>query len=254
MGQDPADQVYETIGVGYGAARWPDLRIERIIHEALGDARTVLNVGAGTGNYEPSDLWVVAVEPALEMLAQRLADAAPAVRAVAESLPFPGQAFDAALATLTIHHWSNLSLGLAELCRVAKRQIILFFESAINHRFWLFDYFPQALSLGSDTRSPGIADLQTHLEVLSVTPVPIPADCTDGFAGAYWRRPEAYLIPEVWGAISSLAQLSPEVLDRGGERLKDDLSSGVWDASYGALRSLPECDLGYRLLVAGYSP
>ncbi len=253
MDQDPADEVYETIGVGYGAARRPDTRIERLIHQALGDARTVLNAGAGTGNYEASEGRVVAVEPALEMLAQRRSDAAPAVRAVAESLPFAGQTFDAALATLTLHHWSDLSAGLAELRRVAKRQIILFFEPVINHRFWLFDYFPQALTLASDARAPGIADLQTYLEVRSVKPVPIPADCTDGFAGAYWRRPEAYLNRVVREGISSLAQLSPEVVDRGVEHLKDDLSSGAWDARYGALRSLPECDLGYRLVVAGAS-
>ena len=214
----------------------------------------MLNVGAGTGNYEPLDRRVVAVEPALEMLAQRRASAAPAVRAVAESLPFLGLIFDAALATLTLHHWRDLSLGLAELRRVAKRQIILFFEPVINHRFWLFDYFPQALSLGSDARAPGISALQNHLNVRSVKPVPIPADCTDGFAGAYWRRPEAYLDAAVREGSSSLVQLSPEVVDRGVERLTSDLSSGAWDARYGALRSLPECDLGYRLLVAGNSP
>ena len=153
----------------------------------------MVNVGAGTGNYEPRDRRVVAVEPAVEMLVQRPADAAPAVRAVAESLPFRDLAFDAALATLTLHHWSDLSVGLEELRRVARRQIILLFEPALNRRFWLWDYFPQALTLASDAEAPGVADLGDRIKVRSVTPVPIPADCTDGFAGAYWCRPEAYL-------------------------------------------------------------
>ena len=153
-----------------------------------------------------------------------------------ESLPFFGQAFDAVLATLTLSHWSDLSVGLAELRRVARRKIIPFFEPVINHQFWLFDYFPQALTLASDARAPGIADLQTHLDVRSVKPVPIPANCTDGFGGAYWRRPEAYLNAVVREGISSLAQLSPEMVNRGVEGLTDDLSSGAWDARYGALR------------------
>ena len=196
-------------------------------------------------------LFILGARRALEMLAQRRSNAAPAVRAVAESLPFPSQTFDAALATLTLHHWRDLSAGLAELRRVAKRQIILFFEPGINHRFWLFDYFPQALTLASDARAPGIADLETDLDVRWVTPVPIPADCTDGFAGAYWRRPEAYLDAAIREGISGLTQLLPKVANLGVERLTHDLSSGVWDARYGALRSLPECDLGYRLAIAG---
>ena len=251
MPKDPIDQVYETIGHGYAAARRPDRRIEQMIHAALGDARTVVNVGAGTGNYEPRNRRVVAVEPAVEMLAQRPADASPAVRAVAEALPFRDLAFDAAIAILTLHHWSDLAVGLAELRRVAKRQIILLFEPALNHRFWLWDYFQQALTLASDARAPGVANLRDRLNVRSVTPVPIPADCTDGFAGAHWRRPEAYLEASVREGISSLALLPPEEAARGVERLASDLSSGAWDARYGALRDLPEYDLGYRLVVAG---
>ena len=251
MRKDPIDQVYETIGLGYAAARRPDRRLAQIIRAALGDARTVVNVGAGTGNYEPRDRRVVAVEPAVEMLVQRPADAAPAVRAVAEALPFRNLAFDAALAILTLHHWSDLSVGLEELRRVARRQIILLFEPALNRRFWLWDYFPQALTLASDAEAPGVADLGNRLKVRSVTPVPIPADCTDGFAGAYWCRPEAYLEASVREGISSLAQLPPEEAARCAARLASDLASGAWDTRYGALRAMPEYDLGYRLVVAG---
>ena len=168
-------QVYETIGVGYAGARRPDPRIQELINRSLGDARTVLNVGAGTGNYEPVDRRVVAVEPALEMLAQRPADRPPAVRAVAEALPFPNYAFDAALATFTLHHWIDCSAGLSEMRRVAGRQVILLFEPAMNHRFWLIDYFPEALSLPSEVRAPGVEEIKVQLAVQSVTPLLIPA-------------------------------------------------------------------------------
>ena len=251
MREDPIGQLYETICTGYAAVRRPDARIERLIHAALGDARTVVNVGAGTGNYEPVDRRVVAVEPSVEMLAQRPPDAAPAVQAVAEALPFSDLTFDAALATLTLHHWSDLSAGLGELRRVAQRQIILLFEPSMNHRFWLWDYFPQALTMASDVEAPGVADLRNRLQIRSVTTVPIPADCTDGFAGANWRRPEAYLEASVREGISSIAQLPPEVAALGAGHLARDISSGTWDSRYGALRALTEYDLGYRLVVAG---
>ena len=244
-------QVYEAIGVGYAGARRSEPRIEAIISRALGDARTVLNVGAGTGNYEPVDRRVVAVEPALEMLAQRSTGQPPAVRGVAEALPFHDHAFDAALATFTLHHWSDCSVGLSEMRRVAGRQVIVLFEPAMNHRFWLIDYFPAALSLPSEVRAPGVEEIKVHLAVQSVTPLLIPADCTDGFAGAYWRRPEAYLNSSIRASISGLAQLSPEVAALGASRLERDLASGAWDARYGHLRSLTEYDIGYRLVVAG---
>ncbi len=251
MYQNPTEQVYETIGVGYASARRADPRIESLIWAALGGARTVVNVGAGTGNYEPTDRWVVAVEPAVTMLDQRRVSTVPVVRAVAEALPFRDHAFDAALATFTLHHWNDCSAGLSEMQRVARRQVILLNEPAIGRYFWLVDYFPEALLLASEVRAPSIADIQTHLGVQSVTPVPIPADCIDGFLVCYWQRPEAYLSPSVRAGISSLAQLSPEVQERGVERLTHDLRSGAWDARYGHLRGLHEYDLGYRLVVAG---
>ncbi len=243
-------QVYEAIGIGYAQARSADPRIEQIISRALGGARTVVNVGAGTGNYEPADRWVVAVEPALEMLSQRPANAHPAVRAIAEALPFPDHAFDAALATFTLHHWRDYSAGLSEMRRVALRQVIVLYEPAMSHEFWLTDYFPEMLSLPSEVRAPGVRAIRDYLDVQSVAPLPIPADCSDGFSGSYWRRPEAYLDPSVRAGISSIAQLSTEVAALGTAQLEQDLASGAWDARYGHLRSLPEYDLGYRLVVA----
>ena len=167
-------------------------------------------------------------------------------------MPFRDQIFDVALATFTLHHWSKVAAGLNEMRRVAKRQVILLFGPSESLKFWLVEYFPECLELPSETGTPGVDDVRVHLNVHTVASVPIPADCTDGFAGAYWRRPEAYLEPAVRAAsISSLALLSPEDGDRGARRLREDLVSGAWDARYGYLRELPEIDLGYRLVVAG---
>lgn len=99
-----APALYDRIGTSYGRFRQPDPRIAAQIGAALGSARTIIDVGAGTGSYEPAGRRVIAVEPSEVMLAQRPADAAPAVRAVAEALPFPDHSFDAALAILTVHH------------------------------------------------------------------------------------------------------------------------------------------------------
>lgn len=250
MTSSSSHQLYQSIGNSYSAARRPDPRIQRLIVAALGDAQSVVNVGAGTGNYEPVDRRVVAVEPSLAMICQRRPGAAPAVRAVAEALPFGDQTFEAALAILTLHHWADLSGGLLELRRVASRQVILLFEPWVSWQFWMVEYFPECLSLPSEKRAPNIEDLRARLDVQTVVPVPVPADCIDGFAGAYWRRPESYLDPSVRAGISSLAQLSPEVAERCVRRLWQDLESGEWDARYGYLRELTELDLGYRLLIA----
>ena len=213
MNRNPTEQVYDTIGVGYASARSADPRIESLIWAALGGARTVVNVGAGTGNYEPTDRWVIAVDPAVTMLAQRQVSTVPVVCAAAEALPFRDHVFDAALATLTLHHWSDCSAGLSEMRRVARRQVIMLYEPAINRRFWLTSYFPETLMLASEVRAPSIADIQMHLGVQSITPVPIPADRTDGFLGCYWRRPEAYLNSTVRAGID----LTPENSNSGKE-------------------------------------
>ncbi|PKB79008.1 MAG: hypothetical protein BZY88_15540 [SAR202 cluster bacterium Io17-Chloro-G9] len=243
--------MYQSIGTGYSSARRPDPRIHRQIVDALGDAGTVVNVGAGTGNYEPADRQVVAVEPSLAMIAQRRPGAAEVAQAVAEALPFGDRSFDTALATLTLHHWSDLDSGISEMRRVARRQVILQFEPWESWKFWLVEYFPECLALPSEVRAPSVEDLRGLLDVHSVIPVPVPGDCIDGFAGAYWKRPEAYLDPSVRASISSLAQLPPEVSDPCVQRLREDLESGEWDARYGHLREMSEIDLGYRLVIAG---
>jgi hypothetical protein len=243
--------LYEAIGHGYARTRRPDPRIAAQIHAALGDARRVLNVGAATGNYEPAGRTVIAVEPAWAMLAQRPPGAAPAVRAVAEALPFRAGSFDAAMAVFTVHHWRDLGTGLAELRRVAPRQVVLLNEPAVGRRFWLAEYFPELLELPSEVHAPTVAAVAGHLRVLAVRVVPIPADCTDGITGAYWRRPRAYLDQRVRAGMSPLARLDPDAVERGARRLRADLDSGAWDARHGHLRGLEQLDVGYRLVLAG---
>jgi SAM-dependent methyltransferase len=243
--------VYDRIGATYVATRRPDPRIAVAIAEALGDARTVVNVGAGTGSYEPPDRRVVAVEPSRSMIRQRPAGTAPCVQAIAEGLPFRDGAADAALAVLTVHHWRDRTAGLAELGRVARRRVVvLTWDPEARSQFWLVtDYFPELIELDVP-RFPTMAALERSLGTLRVMPVPIPHDCRDGFLGAFWRRPEAYLDPAIQGGISSFSLFPRERFQRGVARLADDLRSGRWEARHGALRERASLDLGYRLVVA----
>jgi SAM-dependent methyltransferase len=239
---------YDTIGCGYSGRRRPDPRIERIVTAALGDVESVVNVGAGVGSYEPTDRAVVAVEPSVVMIAQRPEGAAPAVQGMAENLPFSNNAFDAALAVLTVHHWSDQRAGLAELRRVARDRVVILTWDPEHPGFWLVrDYFPALLEL--DRRIfPALADLETTLGKIEVSVVPIPHDCVDGFLGAYWRRPEAYLDEGVRAGISTFARIGD--VSPGVERLRADLDSGRWAMKNAEILRLEQLDLGYRLVVA----
>jgi SAM-dependent methyltransferase len=245
---------YDTIGRTYTSTRRPDPRIAAQITAALGDARRVLNVGAGAGSYEPSDRTVIGGDPSLTMLRQRATTAGAALQCAAEALPFPDGAFDAALATLTVHHWSDVEVGLREMQRVARRQVIFFYEpSFTSSALWIVsDYFPEILALESERSAPGLDRLAQTLRVAYVETVPVPSDCQDGFGGCYWNRPEAYLDPVVQEGMSCFAQLDPEIRRRGTEHLRHDLENGIWDERHGELRHLTEIDIGYRLLVAGH--
>jgi SAM-dependent methyltransferase len=241
--------LYDQIGRAYAATRRPDPRIAAAIVRALGDARTVVNVGAGAGAYEPPDRSVVAVEPSWHMMRQRAAGSCPAVQASAEALPFRAGVFDAALAVLTLHHWADWRAGLDEMRRVATRLVILTFEPGEGGSFWLTDaYFPEIVELDRG-RCPSVADLVRHLGDCRVDRMAIPHDCTDGFLAAYWRRPEAYLDPRVRAAMSGLALLEPSVVTRGVARLKADLDSGAWEERFGHIRRLEALDVCYRLVV-----
>jgi SAM-dependent methyltransferase len=240
---------YDAIGRTYTATRGTDPRIGARISDALGDARTVVNVGAGTGSYEPSDRDVTAVEPSAVMIAQRPPDAAPAVQASAEALPFDDGSFDAAMAVLTLHHWSDLHAGCAELRRVARDRVVVFsWDPACVDRMWLGpEYFPQLARDDADG-FPSLADQAAALNA-EVQVVPIPWDCRDGFMSAFWRRPEAYLDPTVRAGISTLAKRSEDELAEGLARLRADLDSGAWARRHADLLERDALDVGYRLLV-----
>jgi SAM-dependent methyltransferase len=243
--------VYDAIGTGYVAHRQADPRIALEIRAALGNAARVVNVGAGAGSYEPSDLDVVAVEPSREMIRQRPQGRVSAVQALAERLPFPDGAFDAALAVLTVHHWADRRGGLAELARVARRVVVVTWDPACRDSFWLTtEYLPEIVEFDLP-RFPSLSELAESLggEITSQA-LPVPHDCVDGFLGAFWQRPDAYLDPAVRSAMSCFAQLPAERVDRGLSRLADDLRTERWETRFGHLRSLDSADLGYRLVVA----
>jgi SAM-dependent methyltransferase len=241
-------QLYDTIGVGYGSYRRPDPRIAAAIMRALGELAPIVNVGAGTGSYEPADRPVVAVEPAMTMIRQRQARTIPVVQASATHLPFRDGAFAAALAVLTVHHWPDRMRGLAEFARVARHRLVIATYDPAAAGFWLIeDYFPAIREIDR-LSMPSLEEFRRALGPVDVRALPIPHDCTDGFLGAYWRRPYAYLDPGVRRAISAFAKI-PHI-DTGLTRLRADLANGTWARRYGHLLHQEALDLGYRLVIA----
>jgi SAM-dependent methyltransferase len=242
-------EIYDLIGAGYTRTRTPDARIAARILDALGRSETVVNVGAGAGAYEPAGRRVVAVEPSRTMIDQRADGSAPVVQGSATRLPFRDAAFSAALAVLTVHHWPDRERGLSELARVARDGVVLLTWDPESDGFWLVrDYLPDVLRIDRQI-FPSTSELRAALGPIEITPVPIAHDCTDGFLGAYWRRPHAYLDERARSAISTFAKV--ERLDAGLGRLRADLGDGTWDRRYGALAARAELDVGYRLVVSG---
>jgi len=241
---------YERHGRTYSQHRRPDPRLAAPIHAALGEARTVLNVGAGTGSYEPEDRWLLAVEPSATMRAQRPAGAAPAIDARAESLPFDDDAFDAAMACVTIHHWDPAAAGLAELRRVARGPVVVLTFDLDGLPAWQHEHLREGLVL-ERPRFPAIDDVAAALGGRTrVERIPTPGDCSDGFFEAFWRRPEALLDPAVRSAQSMWALLDPEVEQRMVDRLAEALDSGAWDGEHGQLREQTSFDGSLRLVIS----
>ncbi|MEQ6898559.1 class I SAM-dependent methyltransferase [Microbacterium sp. KR10-403] len=245
------DADYAVIGDGYSHYRRPDPRVFAAIERALGNARSIINVGAGAGSYEPTDRDVTAVEPSATMRAQRPAHLTSAVDATAEALPFGDHAFDAALASFTVHQWHDLTAGLHELRRVTRGpMVILTCDPAALDRFWLAEYAPEVIATEAG-RYPSIERIADRLGgEIEVSSVPIPLDCTDGFGEAYYGRPEALLDPGARRANSAWSFVSPDIADRFERTLRADLEDGTWDARHGALRSAPAFDGSLRLIVS----
>jgi SAM-dependent methyltransferase len=239
---------YDTIGVNYSDLRKPDPRIAAMIETALGSARTVLNVGAGAGSYEPPGRQVVAIEPSMEMIRQRRVPAASVVQGSAEDLPFDDDSFDASMAILTVHHWADKEKGLREMRRVTRGRIVILTYDPSFRGFWLADYIPELVDL-DEAQMPRMTDYEAWLGPVEISPVLIPHDCTDGFLSAYWRRPAAYLDPRVRAAMSSFWAVG-DVSD-AWMKLESDLDSGAWASRHADLLELDECDCGYRLVTLG---
>lgn len=241
---------YDRIGLSYSAVRRADPRFERPIWDALGDARSVLNIGAGAGSYEPRDREVIAVDPSPVMIAQRPPECAPAIRGVAEAIPLAAGSVDAAMGVFTMQHWDDVDCGLAELLRVTRRRIVLLtLDVEVTAQMWLCsDYLPEIAEHDRQT-FPAIARLRAALPGALVEPIPVPADCTDMFCVALWSRPEAHLDPQVRRASSVWHLLAPAIVDRGLARLGCDLDSGRWDERYGCLRAQATLDIGLRLVT-----
>lgn len=240
---------YDRLGRGYSRVRQPDPRIAAQIDAALGEARTVLNVGAGTGSYEPKGREVTAVEPSAEMIAQRPSGSAQVVQASAEELPFADASFDASMAILTAHHWADLGAGLAEMRRVSRELIVIVtFDPGALGALWIArDYFPEMLSLKRRAGATS-GELIEVWDVATVEPVPVPRDCTDQFFAALWARPEKLFDEEVVKPIWVWQSISAEARRSGRERLRADLESGAWEERFGHLRALPSLDVGLRLV------
>jgi SAM-dependent methyltransferase len=244
----PGAQLYDTIGATYTVTRRTEPRIAEQIWTALGDAQTVLNVGAGTGSYEPPGLAVTAVEPSAVMRAQRPAGAAPCVDATAESLPFEDQSFDAAMAFATIEHWQDPIAGLREMRRVARRVVAFTYDASATSLFWLNrDYLPEFAGLWADR--PSLTELAGAIGART-EPVLVPWDCADGFYHAYWRRPQAYLDEHVRRGMSIWARVGPDAEQRAVHNLRDDLASGRWARRNRDLVDLDVAEFGLRLLIA----
>ncbi len=238
---------YDAIGIDYARLRQPDPRIAAQIEAALGEARSVLNVGAGSGSYEPADRVVTALEPSAVMIAQRPSGSAPVVQGRAEELPFADQSFDAAMAVLTVHHWTDQPRGLAELRRVARGPLVIVTYDPDFPGFWLHDYLPELAALDR-AQMPPLSAYGAALGPVRIAPLLIPHDCRDGFLAAYWRRPAAYLDPRLRAAMSSfriLGDVAPALA-----RLEADLASGAWERRHGHLLDQDRHDCGYRLVIA----
>jgi SAM-dependent methyltransferase len=244
------DADYGTIGAGYAQIRQPDPRIAARILTALGNARTVLNVGAGAGSYEPVDRHVFAVEPSASMRAQRPTHLAPAINATAENLPFDDDSFDASMASVTVHQWPDVKKGLGEMRRVTRGPVVvLTFDPVVPEPWWLPEYVPVLFDIEA-RRMPTLDTIADALGGARVEVVPIPVDSIDGFGQAFFGRPERVLDPAVRRAMSAWSFVAPEIIEEFEQRLAADLASGEWDRRWGRFRTMDEFDGGLRLVIS----
>ena len=244
-------QTYETIGVGYSVGRRPDPRWQEAIDSVIGDAKRVINIGAGTGSYEPSGRALIAVEPSELMVGQRPRSAAPVVMAAAENVPIVSGWADLAMTLLSLHHWTDWRAGISEMRRLAPRRLVLTYDAEFHASFWLLrDYLPE-VAASERTRAPKVEDIANALgSDVEIITLEVPWDCVDGVLPAHWRRPAAYLDPQVRACCSGLAQAEPRFVDRAVRALASDLDSGAWEQRNKDLVLMNSLDAGFRLVVS----
>lgn len=243
---------YDSIGHGYAHYRREDPHLRARIRASLGAARTLANVGAGTGSYEPDDLHVVAIEPSDVMAAQRPRMSAPAIRASAGALPLRDASVDAAMAILTLHHWdSECERGVRELRRVAREHVvILTYDAHVSARMWLMaEYLPEVAAL-DHAIFPEPERIASWLGgSVQIEPLPLARDTPDWMLGSYWAHPERVLDPAARAATSGFARMRPDVVERVVNAVAHDLEIGTWDERHAELRTLEAYDVGLRLIV-----
>ncbi len=243
-------RLYDRIGGAYSHARRPDPFIQDQINKHIGPTDSVVNIGAGTGSYEPLEITTAAVDASITMLKQRRPDAAPSILAIAEALPFQSNAFSVAMSVLSCHHWRSRETAFAEMARVVTDRIVFVTWDPAHEGFWLTrDYFPDILALDRKI-FPAISEFEHAFGDIKVEPLLIPHDCLDGFLGAYWRRPEAYLDESVRGGMSTFGRIDVKACSKGLQRLEQDLKTGAWHRKHAKLMKLDACDLGYRIVAA----
>jgi SAM-dependent methyltransferase len=241
------ETTYDRIGLTYSRGRRTDPRWMAEIQRALKGARTVVDVGAGTGSYEPEST-ILAVEPSAAMIRQRQANAPPTVRGVAEHLPLRDRVAEVALAVLTVHHWSAWRRGIAELRRISERQVVLAYDKGFHMEFWLVrEYIPEVADV--ERERPSADQIAEEMGADSMSVLPVPWDFEDAVFPAHWRRPEAYLDPLVRRNCSALAQSDPGAVERGLVRLRHDLETGRWQREHADLLVQEEIDAGFRLIT-----
>jgi len=244
-------QVYEAIGVGYAVGRRPDHRWQEAIDSVIGDASRVINIGAGTGSYEPSGREVIAVEPSELMVSQRRKTAAPVVMAAAETVPIVSGWADLTMTLLSLHHWTDWRAGISEMRRLGSRRLVLTYDPELHASFWLLrDYLPE-VAASERTRAPKVEDIAYALGGdTEVIVLEVPWDCADGVFPAHWRRPAAYLDPQVRACCSGLAQADQRVVERAVRELANDLDTGAWEQRNKEFVEMDSFDAGFRLVVS----
>ena len=244
-------QIYETIGVGYSVGRRPDPRWQEAIDSVIGDAKRVINIGAGTGSYEPSERAVIAVEPSELMVSQRPKSESLVVMAAAENVPIVSGWADLTMTMLSLHHWTDWRAGVSEMRRLASRRLVLTYDPEFHASFWLLrDYLPE-VAASERTRTPKVEDIADALgDDIEIITLEVPWDCIDGVLPANWRRPAAYLDPQVRACSSGLAQADQRVVERAVQELAKDLDSGAWEQRNDELLAMNSFDAGFRLIVS----